>query len=117
MWTRLLTLVNPLSIGHIEMWPVNVNHMVMWTRLLTLANSFGVNHMAMWTRLLTLVNPLSIGHMAVWTMGVNHMVMWTIGVKSHDDVNKIIDFGASGRLKEICPRGNNKVNIYFLISW
>ena len=24
--------------------------------------------------------------------------------------------GASGRLKEICPRGNNKVIIYFLIS-
>ena len=34
-----------------------------------------------------------------------------IGVKSHDDVNSIIDSSASGRLKEICPRGNNKVVI------
>ena len=39
-----------------------------------------------------------------------------IGVKSHGDVNKIIDSSASGKLKEICPRGNNKVIIYFLIS-
>ena len=30
MWTRLLTLVNPLSVGHIEMWTMGVNHMVMW---------------------------------------------------------------------------------------
>ena len=35
-----------------------------------------------------------------------------IGVKSHGDVNKIIDSSASRRLKEICPRGNNKVVIY-----
>ena len=35
---------------------------------------------------------------------------------SHGDVNQIIDSSASGRLKEICPRGNNKVVIlYFLI--
>ena len=66
--------------------------------------------MAMWTRLLTLVNPLGISHMDMWT---NHIKMWTIGVKSHDDVNKIIDSSASGRLKEICPRGNNKVIILF----
>ena len=69
--------------------------------------------MEMWTRLLTLVNSLGVGHMAMWTMGVNHMVMWTIGVKSHSND---IDSSASGRLKEICPRGNNKVDIlYFLI--
>ena len=71
----------------------------------------------MWTRLLTLINPLGIGHMTMWTMGVNHMVMWTTDVKSHGDVIYIIDSSASGRLKEICPRGNNKVIIYFLISW
>ena len=71
----------------------------------------------MWTRLLTLVNPLSVGHIEMWAMGVNHMVRWTIGVKSHGDVNYIIDSSASGRLKEICPRGNNKVIIYFLTSW
>ena len=71
----------------------------------------------MWTRLLTLVNPLGIGHMTMWTMGVNHMVMWTISVESHGNVNYIIDSSASERLKEICPRGNNKVIIYFLISW
>ena len=47
MWTRLLTLVNPFSVGHIEMWTMGVNHMV--CELLML------NHMAMWTRLLTLV--------------------------------------------------------------
>ena len=35
-----------------------------------------------------------------------------ISVKSHGDVNWIIDSSASGRLKEICPRGNNKVVIY-----
>ena len=33
MWTRLLTLVNPLGISHIDMW---TNHINMWTRLLTL---------------------------------------------------------------------------------
>ena len=33
MWTRLLTLVNPLGISHMEMW---TNHIKMWTRLLTL---------------------------------------------------------------------------------
>ena len=70
----------------------------------------------MWTRLLTLVNPLGVGHMAMWTIGVNHIKMWTIGVKSHGDVYKIIGSSASGRLKEICPRGNNKfVILYFLI--
>ena len=69
--------------------------------------------MAMWTRLLTLVNPLGVSHMEMWT---NHIKMWTICVKSHGDVNYIIDSSASGRLKEICPRGNNKVVIlYFLI--
>ena len=36
MWTRLLTLVNPLGVGHISMWTMGVNHMAMWTRLLTL---------------------------------------------------------------------------------
>ena len=59
---------------------------------------------------------MGVGHMAMWTMGVNHIKMWTIDVKSHGDVNYIIDSSASGRLKEICPRGNNKVIIYFLIS-
>ena len=59
----------------------------------------------MWTRLLTLLNPLGVGHMAMWTMGVNHMMMWTIGVKSHGNVNKIIESSASGGLKEIYPRG------------
>ena len=88
MWTRLLTLVNPLSVDHIEMWTVGVNHMAMWTRLLTLLNS----------------------------LGVGHMVMWTMSVKSHGDVNKIIDSSASGGLKEICPRGNNKVVILYYIS-
>ena len=78
--------------------------------------SLGVNHIEMWTILLTLANPLVVGHMVIWTMGVNHIHMWTIGIKSHGDVNKIIDSSASGRLKEICPRGNNKVVIlYFLI--
>ena len=33
MWTRLMTLVNPLGISHMEMW---TNHIKMWTRLLTL---------------------------------------------------------------------------------
>ena len=59
MWTRLLTLVNPLGVGHMTMWTMGVNHMVMWTRLLTLVNS----------------------------LGVGHMMMWTMGVKSHGDVN------------------------------
>ena len=58
-----------MDVGHMVMWPMNVNHM------------------AMWTRLLTLVNTLNVGHMAMWTMGVNHMVMWTIDIKSHADVN------------------------------
>ena len=71
----------------------------------------------MWTRLLTLVNPLGVGHMVMWTMGVNHIHMWTIGVKSDGDVNWIIESSAGGRLKEICPRDNNKVIIYFLILW
>ena len=31
MWTRLLTLVNPLGVGHMMMWTMGVNHMVMWT--------------------------------------------------------------------------------------
>ena len=47
MWTRLLTLVNPLGVGHMTMWTMGVNHMQMWILVL--------NHMAMWTRLLTLV--------------------------------------------------------------
>ena len=47
MWTRFLTLVNPLGVGHMEMWTMGVNHMAMWT--------IGVNQMMMWTRLLTLV--------------------------------------------------------------
>ena len=47
MWTRLLTLVNTLGIGHMPMWTMGVNHMAMWI--------IDVNHMAMWTRLLTLV--------------------------------------------------------------
>ena len=47
MWTRLLTLVNPLGVGHMAMWTMSVNHIKMWT--------IGVNHMEMWTRLLTLV--------------------------------------------------------------
>ena len=47
MWTRLLTLVNPLNVGHMAMWTKGVNHMAMWT--------IGVNHMAMWTKLLTIV--------------------------------------------------------------
>ena len=88
MWTRLLTLVNPLGVGHMTMWTMGVNHIQIWLLVL--------NHMAMWT---------------------NHITMWTIGVKSDDDANKIIDSSASGRLKELCPRGNNKVIIYFLISW
>ena len=45
MWTRLLTLVNPLGVGHMSMWTMGVNHIKMWT----------IDHMAMWTRLLTLV--------------------------------------------------------------
>ena len=28
MWTRLLTLVNPLDVSHMEMW---TNHIKMWT--------------------------------------------------------------------------------------
>ena len=47
MWTRLLTLVNPLGVGQMAMWTMGVNHMAMWT--------IGANHMAMWTGLLTLV--------------------------------------------------------------
>ena len=47
MWTRLLTLVNPLGVGHMAMWTMGVNHMMMWT--------IDVNHMVMWSRLLTLV--------------------------------------------------------------
>ena len=31
MWTRLLTLVNPLGVVHMTMWTMGVNHMVMWT--------------------------------------------------------------------------------------
>ena len=38
MWTRLLTLVNLLSISHIKMW---TNHIKMST--------IGVNHMTMWS--------------------------------------------------------------------
>ena len=47
MWTRLLTLANPLGVGHMTMWTMGVNHMMMWT--------IDVNHMVMWSRLLTLV--------------------------------------------------------------
>ena len=73
----------------------------------------------MWTRLLTLVNPSGVGHMAMWTMGVNHIKMWTIGVKSHGNVNYIIDSSASERLKEICPRAIIKLLFifpYFMIN-
>ena len=40
-------------------------------------------------------------------------------VKSRFDLAPTCGFLAPlpGRLKEICPRGNNKVIIYFLISW
>ena len=31
MWTRLLTLVNLLSVGHMAMWTMGVNHIKMWT--------------------------------------------------------------------------------------
>ena len=31
MWTRLLTLVNPLGVGHMAMWTLGVNHIKMWT--------------------------------------------------------------------------------------
>ena len=41
MWTRLLTLVNPLGVDHISMWTMCDNHMVMLT--------MGVNHMTMWS--------------------------------------------------------------------
>ena len=47
MWTRLLTLVNPLGVGHMTMWTMGVNHIQMWILVL--------NHMVMWTTLLTLV--------------------------------------------------------------
>ena len=47
LWTWLLTLVNPLGLGHMMMWTMGVNHMVMWT---IDAKSHG-----MWTTLLTLV--------------------------------------------------------------
>ena len=47
MWTRLLTLVNPLGVDHMTMWPMGINHIQMWTLVL--------NHMMVWTRLLTLV--------------------------------------------------------------
>ena len=31
MWTILLTLVNPLGVGHMAMWTMGVNHMTMWS--------------------------------------------------------------------------------------
>ena len=31
MWNRLLALVNPLSFGHMAMWPMGVNHIKIWT--------------------------------------------------------------------------------------
>ena len=31
MWTRLLTLVNPLGVGDMEMWTLGVSHIQMWT--------------------------------------------------------------------------------------
>ena len=31
MWTRLLTLVNPLVVGHMAMWTMGVHHIQMWT--------------------------------------------------------------------------------------
>ena len=31
MWTRLLTLVNPLGVGYMAMWTMGVNHIKMWT--------------------------------------------------------------------------------------
>ena len=37
---------------------------------------------------------------------------WVLdSLQSHSDVNYIIDSSASGRLLEICPRGNNKMVI------
>ena len=47
MWTRLLTLVNPLGFGHMAMWTMGVYHIQIWILVL--------NHMIVWTRLLTLV--------------------------------------------------------------
>ena len=55
MWTRLLTLVNPLVVGHMAMWTIGVNHIQMWILVL--------NHMVMWTRLLTLVQVEIEGNM------------------------------------------------------
>ena len=43
MWTRLLTLVNPLGVDHMMMWTMGINHIQMWILVL--------NHMAMWTTL------------------------------------------------------------------
>ena len=31
MWTRLLTLVNPMGVGHMAMWTMGVIHITMWT--------------------------------------------------------------------------------------
>ena len=31
MWTRLLTLENPLGVGNMVMWTMGVNHITMWT--------------------------------------------------------------------------------------
>ena len=46
MWTRLLTLVNPLGVDHMMMWNMGINHIQMWILVL--------NHMVLWTRLLTM---------------------------------------------------------------
>ena len=58
----------------------------------------------MWTRLLTLVNPLGVGHMTMWAMGVNHIQMWIFVLNNMVMWTRL--------LKEICPRGNNKVITY-----
>ena len=31
MWTRLLTLVNPMGVGHMAMWTMGVIQITMWT--------------------------------------------------------------------------------------
>ena len=41
MYSRLLTLVNLLGVGHMTMWAMGVNHIQMWI--------FVLNHMVMWT--------------------------------------------------------------------
>ena len=61
MWTRLLTLVNPLGVDHMTMWTMGINHIQMWILML--------NHMMMWT--------MGINHMQIWILVLNHIAMWT----------------------------------------